>query len=73
MELNDLEPGHVMFQVQAEIKRGHDEMKLKPAPHSRSYSILNTIIKGSLQKKNCIFYDIVIIRETTYPPSLIMT
>ena len=45
MELNDLEPGHVMFQVQAEIKRGHDEVKLKPAPHSRSYSILNTIIK----------------------------
>ena len=24
-------------------------------------------------KKNCVFYDIVIIRETTYPPSLIMT
>ena len=24
-------------------------------------------------KKNCVFYDIVIIRETTYPHSLIMT
>ena len=30
-------------------------------------------LREAFKKKNCIFYDIVIIRETTYPPSLIMT
>ena len=31
------------------------------------------VSKGSRQKKNCIFWDIGLIRETTYPPSLIRT
>ena len=31
------------------------------------------ITLGKPSKKNCVFYDIVIIRETTYPPSLIRT
>ena len=32
-----------------------------------------TSFKGSLQKKICIFCDFALIRETTYPPSLIRT
>ena len=32
-----------------------------------------TSLKGSRQKKTCIICNIALIRETTYPPSLIMT
>ena len=43
---------------------------------NNSFDVMQTVFfaftQGSLQK-NCIFYDIVIIRETTYPPSLIRT
>ena len=34
-------------------------------------SMVSFILREAL--KNCVFYGIVIIRETTYPPSLIMT
>jgi len=38
-----------------------------------SWAVYTFCVREAIKKKNCVFYDIVIIRETTYPPSLIMT
>ena len=40
---------------------------------SSKSSITQPVPLGKPSKKNCVFYDIVIIRETTHPPSLIRT